>query len=273
MSMTAEKVAFLGAGNLAEAMIRGLITSGYLDPGQVAIADVKPDRLTAVHRTLGPTVARSNPEAAEGADVVFLAVKPVQVPAVAAEIRDVLAAGQLVISVAAGTSVQRIREALGSAPRLCRIMPNLSTSVRRSTIGLFAEPELSDEDLGAAFALLSQLGRVFRVADEALMAVITALSGSAPAYYVMMADALVGYGVSQGMPADLAAEMILGTMEGSAAWALASRVPLGELWRKVVTPGGTTEAGINVYREKGFIEIFVEGLSRSVARARELGDR
>jgi pyrroline-5-carboxylate reductase len=149
----------------------------------------------------------------------------------------------------------------------------LSTSVRRSTIGLYAEAGLSSEELAPVFALLSQLGRVFRVDDEALMAVITALSGSAPAYYVMMADALVSYGIAQGMPPELAAEMILGTMEGSAAWALASRVPLGELWRKVVTPGGTTEAGMNHYREKGFIEIFVEGLSRSVARARELGDR
>jgi pyrroline-5-carboxylate reductase len=271
--MRAEKVGFIGAGNLAEAMIRGIITSGYVDPGQIVISDVNQKRLMHLHQTLGPTCAWSNADNAAQADIVFLAVKPAQVQAVAAEIRQALRPGQFVVSVAAGTSVQRIQEALGDAPRLCRIMPNLSTGVRKSTIGLYADPALGTEELGPVLSLLSQLGKVFRIEDESLMAVITALSGSAPAYYVMMADALVNYGVAQGLPPELATDMILGTMEGSAAWALGARVPLDELWRRVVTPGGTTEAGMSYYQERSFIEIFVEGLSRSVRRARELGDR
>jgi pyrroline-5-carboxylate reductase len=271
--MAVERIGFIGAGHIAESMIRGIITSGYLDPGQIVISDIDEQRMIQMHQTLGPTITSSNKDNAARAQIVFLAVKPAQIQGVAAEIREVVTNEHFVVSVAAGTSIAAIRSALGEDPLLCRVMPNLSTSVRRSTIGLFAEAGLGTEKLGPVYALLSHLGKVFRIDDESSMAVITALSGSAPAYYVMMADALVRYGVSQGMPRELATEMILGTMEGSAAWASSAKVTLDELWRKVVTPGGTTEAGINYYQDKGFIEIFIEGLARSVRRARELGDQ
>jgi pyrroline-5-carboxylate reductase len=266
-------VGFIGAGNIAEAMIRGLITSGWIDPGQITISDQRQKRLIAVHESLGPVIAWSNEDNAARSRILFLTVKPAQVAAVAHEIGGALGSQHFVVSVAAGTSLRRIRDALGGAPRLCRIMPNLSAGVRRSTIGLYAEPDLPRDALAPVLDLLGQLGRVFRIEDEAHMAVVTALSGSAPAYYVMMAEALVRYGVSQGIPEELATSMILGTMEGSAAWALGAQVPLGELWRKVITPGGTTEAGMSYYSEKGFIETFVEGLARSTERARELGDK
>lgn len=270
--MAIEKIGFIGAGNIAEAMIRGIITSGYLDPGQIVISDMNQKRLIQVHERLGTTIAWSNSDNSKVADVVFLAVKPFQVVEIAREIRPTLDSSKTVVSVAAGTSLEKVREALGSEPKLCRIMPNLSASVRKSVIGLCPDEATDFADLSNVYELLSNFGKVHRIDDEKLMAVITALSGSAPAYYVMMAEALVEYGVSQGIPRDLAQSMILGTMEGSAAWALKSKIPLDELWRRVVTPGGTTEAGINLYEEKGFLEIFVEGLSRSTKRARELGD-
>jgi pyrroline-5-carboxylate reductase len=271
---TEQTVGFIGAGNIAEAMIRGLITSGTLDPGQIAISDVNEARLLQLHRTLGATITTSNEENAARSKILFLAVKPAQVVDVARGVSGAVGPDHAVVSVAAGTSLGRIRAALGPAPRLFRIMPNLATSVRRSTIGIVAEPGSADGGAdGPVHALLGSMGTVFRIADEAQMAAVTALSGSAPAYYVMMADALIQFGVSQGMPREVATAMILGTMEGSAAWAASSRVPLEELWRRVVTPGGTTAAGIDYYTEKGFLDIFVEGLTRSTQRARELGDR
>jgi len=267
-----ERVGFVGAGNIAESMIRGIITSGCLDPGQIVVSDADEKRLIQVHKTLGATIAWSNAENAAQARILFLTVKPAQIAAVAAQIRPVLRPDQYVVSVAAGTSLARARAALGPAPRLCRIMPNLSASVRKSAIGLCAEGPAAAGELGPVHEILGRLGTVFRIDDEQQMAVVTALSGSAPAYYVMMADALIRYGVSQGIPEELATAMILGTMEGSAAWALGARAPLAELWRRVVTPGGTTEAGIDYYAEKGFLDIFVEGLARSTRRAREIGD-
>lgn len=271
--MSINRVGFIGAGNVADAMIRGIIISGCLDPGQIIVSDVDQDRLLAVHRSLGPVMARNNRDATERADILFLSVKPNLVEAVASEIRDVLRPEQYVVSVAAGKSLAKINAALGDLPKSCRIMPNLSAKVRKSIIGLFAEESVSTEELNPVFALLSQIGRVFRIEDESLMAVITALSGSAPAYYVMMADALIEYGISQGLPREMATDMILGTMQGSAAWAANAKVPLKELWQQVVTPGGTTEAGINYYRENGFLDIFLQGLDRSTRRAREMGDK
>lgn len=270
--MRPERVGFIGAGHLANAMIRGLITSGVFDPGQIVISDVDEARLQTVHSTLGPAIATSNVELAEFCDVLFLAAKPNQIVPIAEEIRGAARAGQIVISVAAGTSVGPVRRVLGREPLVCRIMPNLAASVRRSTIGLYADPDYDEEALQPVYALLSQVGKVFRIDDEAQMAAITALSGSAPAYYVMMAEALVRYGVSQGIPEEVVSEMILSTMEGTAAWARQGTTPLGELWRRVVTTGGTTEAGMRYYEEEGFVDVFVEGLARSTERARELGD-
>jgi len=271
--MHVERVGFIGAGNIAESMIRGIITSGFLDPGQIVVSDIRREQLDRLHKMLGPTIAASNRENVTQSTIVFLAVKPSQVVDVAHEIRTVARADQYVVSIAAGTSLKRIREALGGKPRLCRIMPNLSASVRKSIISLFADPSLHTDDLAPVCSLLSRIGRGFRGDNEKLMAVITALSGSAPAYYLMMAEALVSYGVSQGMTREMATAMILGTMEGSAAWALNSKFSMGDLWRKVVTPGGTTEAGMQYYDERGFLDIFVEGLRRSTCRARELGDQ
>ncbi len=270
--MPAERVGFIGAGHLADAMIRGFITSGYLDPGQIVISDIDEERLRVVHQRLGPAIAESNADNAERCEVVFLAAKPAQIVPIAQQIRPAVRSGQLIVSVAAGTSLARVRGVLGPEPTVCRIMPNLATSVRRGTIGLFVEEGQDDRELQPLYALLSQVGKVFRIEDEAHMAAITALSGSAPAYYVMMAEALVSYGVSQGIAEDLLRDMILSTMEGTASWAGQAKLPLGPLWRRVVTTGGTTEAGMQHYQRKGFLETFVEGLARSTERARELGD-
>ena len=271
--MEIKRVGFIGAGNVSDAMIRGFIVSGYLDPGQIIISDVDQERLLAMHRSLGPAMARDNRANAERADVLFLSVKPNLVETVAAEIREVVRPEQYVISVAAGKSLANIQDALGGGPLTCRIMPNLLATVRQSTIGLFADQSVTTEKLAPIFALLSRVGRVFRIEEESQMAVITALSGSAPAYYVMMAEALVEYGVSQGLPREQATDMILGTMQGSAAWAAGAKISLKELWQKVVTPGGTTAAGIDFYRESGFLDIFLQGLDRSTRRAREMGDK
>lgn len=270
--MAPDKIGFIGAGHIAESIMRGVITSGYLDPGQIVISDLDQKRLIHVHQTLGASIAWSNTDNAAQAELLFLAVKPAQVLAVAEEIRAAVRAEQYVVSVAAGTSIAGIQKIL-ERPTVCRVMPNLAATVRHSTIGLYAAPDHSEKDLAPVYSLLSRIGKVYRIADEAQMAAVTALSGSAPAYYVMMAEALVNYGVEQGIPRDLARAMILGTMAGSAVWAENAKVRLGELWRKVVTPGGTTEAGINYFNEKGFLEIFIEGLTRSTNRARELGDR
>lgn len=266
------KIGFIGAGNIAEAMIRGIITSGHLDPGKIVISDINQDRLNKLNQSLGTMVAENNIDNAKQVNALFIAVKPAQIFDVASEIKNHVKKETFIISLVAGKSLESIKSRLNKHSRICRIMPNLAASVRKSTITLFTEKNITASDLHPLHSLLSCAGKVFQIEDEKLMASITALSGSAPAYYVMMADALIKYGISQGMDQELAKQMILATMEGTASWALNSKIPLEHLWKQVVTPGGTTEAGINHYNENRFIEIFVEGLDRATERAREMGD-
>jgi len=276
--MSNKKAAFIGGGNIAEAFIRGFITSAIFDPGDMKVADKNEERLEQISSTLGVGVSSSNIEAARHADFIFLCVKPGLVLDVVAELassenKHLIRKGAFIVSVAAGKSLASIRQLLPDHVRTVRIMPNLAAGVRKSTISLYADPALAHEDISPILSLLSNLGRVYRIQDERLMAMITALSGSAPAYYVMLADALIEFGVREGLDRDIATQMILSTMEGSAEWAMRSKVPLADLWKKVVTPGGTTQAGIDVYDSKGLIDIFIEGLEKATIRARELGDR
>ncbi len=264
--MKPDCVGFIGGGHIAEALIKGITASGYLDAGKIVVSDVDDEKLQRLEKAVGIRPATDNAVAASQAGILFLAVKPDQISEVADEIAGVLTENVFVVSVAAGKPLGSIKEHLNGHKNVCRIMPNLAASVGKGTIGLFAEKEHTAKSLSAVWSLLSSVGGVLRIEDEKLMATVTALAGSAPAYYVMMADALVRFAVSQGMDESAAREMILSTMEGSACWASNSDTPLDKLWKAVVTPGGTTEAGIKYYDEKKFIEIFVEGLRRAAQK-------
>ena len=270
--MKSDCVGFIGGGHIAEALIRGITASGYVDAGKIIVSDADGKKLQRLEKAVGTRPADNNTHAASQAGILFLAVKPGQISEVADEIAGVLDKNVFVISVAAGKLLATIKKHLNGHKNVCRIMPNLAASVGRGTIGLFAEKEHTGKSLAAVWSLLSSVGEVLRIEDEKLMTTVTALSGSAPAYYVMMADALVRFAVSQGMDESLAREMVLSTMEGSACWASDSETPLGELWRDVVTPGGPTEAGVKYYDEKKFIETFVEGLRRAAEKAAKLSD-
>ena len=259
-------VGFIGGGHIAEALIGGIAASGYLDAGKIVVSDIDRGRLEGLRGTTGVCPAENNIQAASQAEILFLAVKPDQIFPVADEIGNALKEETWVVSVAAGKLLGTIKEHLNGHKNICRIMPNLAVSVGRGTIGLFAEKEHTEKSLSAVCSLLSAVGGGFRVEDEKLLSTVTALAGSAPAYYVMMADALVRFAVSRGMDESVAREMVLSTLEGSACWALDSDTPLDELWKAVVTPGGTTEAGVKYYDEKKFIEIFVEGLRRAAEK-------
>ncbi len=268
-----KKLSFIGAGNITRAMIRGCITSRQYDHGEIEVTDCSEEQKKSVQKQLGVCVVDNNKEIALKSEVLFLCVKPHQLIEVAEEIKPHLPKNSIVISVAAGKSLQLLQESLAEGQSAVRIVPNLASRVCKGTICLYAPPHTDPSILNELKILFELLGQVFFVDNEKLMAAITALSGSAPAYYVMMAEALIKYGCSEGLEPELAKKMILSTMEGSAAWAANAKIPLDDLWRKVVTPGGTTEAGINYYNEKGFVDTFIEGLNRATKRAQEMGDK
>ncbi len=263
-------VGFIGAGNIAEAMARGLIRSGLLDPGNIIMSARNAERLGTLAKTLGVQWTIDNKDVARQADFLFLTVKPGTVAEVAQEISAAISQKCFVVSVAAGIPIAYLVDHLANHRRTLRIMPNLPCNVRDGTIALCPGPELEDNEVLIISTLLGALGEVVMVEQEEWLDAITALSGSAPAYYVMMATALIRFGVEQGMPADLSSELILSTLRGSAQWALESKIDPKDLWPKVVTPGGITEAGMKVFESRDFLDIFVEGLRKATERAQEI---
>jgi len=267
-----KKIGFIGAGNIAEAIIRGLISSSLYDSGEIIISDAVKKRTIDLNKRMGVAVADDNLQLIDLADVIFISVKPNMVESVLYEIKKNLLHEKILISLAAGKSLGKLKSMLDGYKYIVRIMPNLAAKVRKSTVSLYADSDFSSARLESVKKILSAFGRVFVIEDELLMPSITALSGSAPAYYVMMANALIEFGVEEGMERELATKMILQTMEGAALWAESSKIPLSELWQQVVTPGGTTEAGINHFTKNKFLETFVEGLRLATKKAKEMGD-
>ncbi|MBN1114959.1 MAG: pyrroline-5-carboxylate reductase [Oligoflexia bacterium] len=264
------KVGFIGGGNICEAMVRGIILSGYIDPGMILVSTLEEDRRHELHQKLGVRTNLDNIDLCNEADILFIAVRPNEVAAVCDEIKDHLNEDTLLVSIAAGTNINTIQKKLNNFKNIARIMPNLPVRIKAGTTAAYAGKTCNNEMFNNFRDFLSGCSKVIVVDNESLIDPITVLSSSAPAYYVMIADALIKYGVSEGIPEDVCTKLVLDTMSGSAQWALGSLEKPGDLWPKVITKGGVTAAGMDVYREKGLIEIFVEGLRTATQKARSI---
>lgn len=268
---------FIGAGNMAGAIVRGAIAAGT-DPASLI--------LTSAHdsaaRLAAQTGARHEPDAralAAAADVVVLAVKPRVVPAVAARISDALAASRpLVVSLAAGIGLARLESLLPEGARVVRAMPNMAAGVGQSMTALTAGAAADESDLAAARALMDSVGRTVLIAEEDFP-VFVGLAGSAPAFVFTFIDALARAGVLGGIPKARAVEIVAQTVLGSAravqveaaarADGGAGRTP-ADLVDAVCSPGGTTVAGLVAMERAGFSSAVIEAVRAVVAADREL---
>lgn len=264
------KIGFIGGGHICEALVRGFILSGYIDPGMIYVSTLERNRREELHQRLGVVTDCSNTEIADFVDVLFLSVRPMELLKVCKEISSHLSKDVLIVSVAAGVNLSRITEALDSYKNVVRIMPNLPARIRSSTTVVYANPGCNTKSFADFKEFISGIGEVIEIKKENLIDPVTVLSGSAPAYYVMIADALIKYGVSEGIPEDICNKLVLDTMEGSAQWAMHSKESPSELWPKVVTKGGITAAGMEVFDSSGLIDIFVKGLVAATNKARSI---
>jgi pyrroline-5-carboxylate reductase len=264
------KVGFIGGGHICEAITRGIILSGYVDPGMIHISTLESERRRELHETLGVRTDKTNKEAAQTADLLFLSVRPLELLPVCEEIASSLKPDTIVVSVAAGITTDRIRKSLGGHKNLVRIMPNLPARVRSSTTVVYPTPECSKDLYKELKSFMGGFGEVIEINKEELIDPVTVLSGSAPAYYIMIADALIEYGVSEGIPKDTCTRLVLDTMEGAAQWAMNSKEDPKTLWPQVVTKGGITATGMEVYNKKGLLGIFIEGLKAATQKARSI---
>lgn len=263
-------LAFIGAGNMARAIIGGLLANGY-PAAQIWASEPDVSRLADLAGQ-GLQTTSDNNAAVAAADAVILAVKPQVMKQVVTPMADAVQAKQpLIISVAAGISAESLCSWLGGDVALVRCMPNTPALVQQGASGLFANDQVSDVQRSQAEQVMQATGIALWVNSEAELDAVTAVSGSGPAYYFLVMEAMIEAGMKLGLSEEVATQLTLQTAQGAATMAAASEFPPAELRRRVTSPNGTTERAINSYEDAGLRQIFMDGMQACSDRSEELG--
>lgn len=265
------QVFFLGAGAVSEAMIKGLLTARLLDAGQITISNRKnAARLETLHERYRVRISRDRSADCARADLVVLAVKPFDLPAALQDIMSGVSSRQLLISLAAGISTSVIEKQLGQPVPVIRSMPNTSSSVLASATALCAGTWARAEHMALAQHLFSAIGISVVVAEQQMNAV-TGLSGSGPAYFYYVVEALLEAAQQCGLPAETARILLVQTIYGAARMLQESGQNPAELRRQVTSPNGTTMAGLSILEEGGVYQLLLQTVQRATGRAEEMG--
>jgi pyrroline-5-carboxylate reductase len=264
-------IGFLGAGSMAEALMRGLIQGGVVRPQQMIVTNrSNRERLETLHMRYGVRTAASKAELVAEADVLIVLCKPKDVADLLAEIRPYTFRGQVLLSVAAGVSTGLLAGGVAAGVRVVRAMPNTSCQVGESATAICLGEGAGEEARLVARAILGAVGRVVEV-PEAQLDAVTGLSGSGPAYIYLMIEAMVEAGRGVGLSDQVARELAVQTLLGAARTLVETGEDPAELRQKVTSPGGTTMAGLQVLNEAGFREAMVRAVARATQRSQELG--
>ncbi|QLH74629.1 MAG: pyrroline-5-carboxylate reductase [Methanomassiliicoccales archaeon] len=266
------KIGFLGAGNMAEALMKGLMAAKLADPEELIASEIWGPRREFIHKTYGIKVTDSNPEVVRSADVVILAVKPQQVPDVMRDVKADMDGRHLLISIAAGVKISTIEGMLDPAVRVVRVMPNQACLVGASASAFSKGRSATKEDMALVQRILDSVGIAYPV-EEKLLDAVTGLSGSGPAYVYMMIEAMADGGVLSGLPRDVAVMLAAQTLLGSAKTVLETKKHPGELKDMVASPAGTTIEGIRVLEEGGFRGLIIDAIEAGAKRSAELGSK
>ncbi len=262
-------IAILGAGKIGEALIAGLLSSGWREPGEIVASCRRSERAQELEGRHGIVTTVSNTQAIAGAGVVVIAVKPQDIDALLGEIGAVLAPGQTVLSIAAAIPTAAIEARVAPGVPVVRAMPNTPSTVHEGIAGLCAGAHATDDDLAAAEEVLSHVGAVVPV-PEAAMDAITAVSGSGPAYFALLAEAMIEAGILLGLSREISTQLVVQTMLGTAKQARDERMHPVELREMVTSPGGTTISAIRELERAGVRAAFLNAIQAAMDRSREL---
>lgn len=267
------KLGFIGTGNLASAILRGVVASGTVGADEIAIYDINNEKTAQLAAELSVKPFSSASQVVAECENVVVAVKPKDIASLIEAVRDdVEKHNTLVISTAAGTTTEKLVSCFGYDARVIRIMPNINAAVGESMTAICASPAVTDCDRAFAMSLCSCFGKAVEL-EEKYFSAFTAVAGSAPAFAYMFADALAAAGVKYGIPAkvsqDIAAQMLL----GSAKMLLESPLAVSELIRNVCSPGGTTIEGVCSLKETGFENSVITAVDKTVEKDRLLSSK
>src|SRR5712691_4512237 len=268
MPLQGKRLAFIGGGTMAEAMIRGLLDKHLVPPSHVFVTGPRRERRAELTKQFGVKALASNAEAAQSAHIVVLSVKPQVLPVVLRELRGKLRADQLVLSIIAGAPLAVLREGLDHAT-IVRAMPNTPAQIGMGITAWCATASVDRDQRDRAKAILGALGE--EIEDEGMVDMATALSGTGPTYVFLLMEALVDAGVHLGFSRRVAEELVLRTVEGSALFARKSGRHLAELRNMVTSPGGTSAAAIYQLEKGALRTVLSKAVYAAYQRTRELG--
>ena len=267
--LTYKKIGFIGGGNMAEALIKGLHAGGF-PAGDILVAEPIEERRQFLADRYGVGVTADNGSVAAACDVIILAIKPQMAPAVLAGVNTALTAGKRLISIMAGVKTTAIEAAVTAGVRVVRAMPNTPALVLEAATAIAPGMSATDEDLALARRIFELVGRTYRVTEQ-LMDAVTGLSGSGPAYVLTIIEALADAGVKNGLARDVAVGLAAQTVYGTARLLLETGEHPAVLKDKVTSPGGTTIAGLHVLEKEGIRGTLMNAVDAATARSKELG--
>ncbi len=265
-----QSIAFIGAGNMATALIKGLIAKGY-PCANIWASDPNIAQLENLKKDTNINVSPENTVGIQQADVVVLAVKPQLIKEVLRPLQTAFnSKAVLLISIAAGISIQSLESLSSNSQAIVRCMPNTPALVEAGASALYANANCSDDQRQQAQTILSAVGETCWLQDESDIDTVTALSGSGPAYFFLFIEALQAAAIEQGLNPDIANKLALQTAFGAAKLALSGDGDVAELRRKVTSPGGTTEAALAQFEKDDFSNIIARAVAKAKARSEEL---
>jgi pyrroline-5-carboxylate reductase len=265
------RVAIVGCGKIGESLLAGLLSAEWRAPDEVVATTRREERAAELAGRHGIRTTLANPEAVDGAGLVVLAVKPQDFEGLLAEIGSLLTPEQTVLSVAAAVTTARIEAGIPAAVPVVRSMPNAPAIVHEGIAGICAGSHATDEHLALAEECLTHLGRVVRV-PEAYMDAVTAVSGSGPAYFALLAEAMTEAGILLGLSREVTTQLVVQTMLGTAKLLRDEHVHPVELREAVTSPGGTTIYAIRELERAGVRAAFLNAIQAAMERSRELAD-
>jgi pyrroline-5-carboxylate reductase len=269
MAPDPRRIAILGCGKIGEALLAGLMTTGWRNSDEIVVTGRRDDRLQELTERHGVTATRSNAEAVNGAGVVVIAVKPQDFDVLLGEIGGLLSPDQVVLSIAAAVPTAAIERRLAEPVPVLRAMPNAPATVHEGVAGLCAGAHAGEDQLGAGEEVLAHVGRVVRV-PEAYMDAVTAVSGSGPAYFALLAEAMIEAGILLGLSREISTDLVVQTMFGTAKLLRDEQMHPVELREMVTSPGGTTIRAIHELEQAGVRAAFLNAIQAAMVRSREL---
>lgn len=268
--MNGQRIAFIGAGNMASNLIAGLINDGY-DPRKIYASRPDADKLVELAQRFNIHTSVDNVAVAKEVDVIVLCVKPLVLPTVVLEVAPAIASRKpLIISIAAGVRAELINQRLGFESAVVRAMPNIAAMVRSAATALYANGNTSQEQREVAESIMRSVGVTVWVADEAKMDAVTALSGSGPAYFFLLIEAMQEAAQKLGLSESESTLLSLQTALGAARMALESPDSVIALREQVTSPGGTTERAIKTLESGSLRKLVLDAMTAAMARAKEL---